>query len=78
MFDFNGKFDAIDSSDVGTELRRFFNLILEGAAKFGRDITHAPRYKGYFEEVDFVGLFDGMFVFGVAVASAKVFLQEVC
>ena len=53
MFDFDAKFDVIDSSADGTELRRFSDLMLDGAKKLGRDFRHAPEYKRYFEEIGF-------------------------
>ncbi len=53
MLDFDARFRAIDSSADNTELRRWSDLMIEGAMKLGRDFTHAPKYKRYFEEIGF-------------------------
>lgn len=61
MFDFDARYKTIDGSDAGSELRKYSNLMLEGAAKFGKDLTHAPRYKSYFEEAGFVDIVEETF-----------------
>ena len=61
MFDFDAKFRTIDNSEEGTPLRKFSDLMLEGAQKLGKDFTHAPKYKSYFEAAGFVDVVEHQF-----------------
>jgi Methyltransferase domain len=61
MFDFDAKYRCIDNSDEGTAFREYSELMITGAAKLGKVITHAPNYKRYFEEAGFVDVVEERF-----------------
>lgn len=61
MFDFNARFSCIDNSDQGTFISRHKELMIDGAKKLGRDFTHAPKYRRYFEEAGFVDVVEEKF-----------------
>jgi hypothetical protein len=54
MFDFDARFRCIDDSDTGTALRKWSDMMVNGAEKLGKIITHAPNYQRYFHEAGFV------------------------
>jgi hypothetical protein len=45
---------CIDSSGDGTQLMQWVGVMLEAAAKLGRDWAKVDKYKGWMEEVGFV------------------------
>lgn len=61
MFDFDAKYKCLDDSDNGTSLRKYSEMMISGAAKLGKIITHAPNYKRYFEEAGFVDVVEERF-----------------
>jgi hypothetical protein len=61
MFDFDGKYRCIDNSDEGTSLRKYSNMMITGAEKLGKVITHTPNYKRYFEEAGFADVVEERF-----------------
>ncbi|KAN0120251.1 S-adenosyl-L-methionine-dependent methyltransferase [Hyaloscypha variabilis] len=61
MFDFDAKYRCIDDSDVGSSLREYSDMMISGAAKLGKVITHAPNYKRYFEEAGFMDIVEEKF-----------------
>jgi hypothetical protein len=61
MFEYDAKYRCIDDSDARSSLREYSDLMLSGAAKLGKVITHAPNYKRYFEEAGFVDVVEERF-----------------
>ncbi len=61
MLDFDAKYRCIDTSDEGTPLRKYSDIMITGAEKLGKVITHAPNYKRYFEEAGFVDVVEERF-----------------
>jgi hypothetical protein len=61
MFDFDARFRCIDDSDQGTLLRKYSGMMISGAEKLGKVITHAPKYKRYFEEAGFTEVVEERF-----------------
>lgn len=61
MFDFNAHFSVLDNSADGTDVVEFRRLMIEGARKLGRDFTHAPKYKEYFQKAGFVDIVEEKF-----------------
>jgi hypothetical protein len=61
MFDFSARFQAIDDSLKGTALQKFSDMMIEGTARFGKDLTHAPRYKSYMAAAGFVDIVERQF-----------------
>jgi hypothetical protein len=56
MFDFSTQFQSVDDSFEGTVLQRFSDMMIEGARRLGKDLTHAPRHKSYMEAAGFVDI----------------------
>jgi hypothetical protein len=61
MFDFDGKYRCIDNSDEGTSLPKYSEMMITGAEKLGKLITHAPNYKRYFEDAGFADIVEERF-----------------
>lgn len=45
---------SIDNSLEGTALKRWFDLVIEGGGRMGRDMLKAPNFKNYLTEAGFV------------------------
>jgi hypothetical protein len=61
MFDFIAQIRSVDDSFDGTILQKYSNMMIEGALNLGKDLTHAPRYKDYFEAAGFVDIVEERF-----------------
>jgi hypothetical protein len=61
MFDFTARFGCIDGSSAGTALEGFSEMMIEGSLRFGKDLTHAARYKDYMEATGFVDVIEERF-----------------
>jgi hypothetical protein len=61
MFDFDARFRCIDDSGAGTPLRKWSEMMVSGAEKLGKIITHAPNHKRYFQEAGFVDVVEERF-----------------
>lgn len=61
MFEISAQSQCIDNSLEGTALQKYSNMMLEGGRYFGKDFTHAPRYKSYMEAAGFVDVVEKQF-----------------
>jgi hypothetical protein len=61
MFDFDSRWRCFDDTDISTTLRKWSDLMISGAEKLGKNVTDAPNYKRYFQEVGFVDVVEKKF-----------------
>lgn len=61
MFDATVRFGCVDDSLYGTALQKYSEMMIEGLRRFGKDVTHAPRYKSYMEAAGFVDVVERQF-----------------
>lgn len=52
---------CIDDTAENSSLPRFFQLVCQGAAKFGRDMLKARTFKAYLEQAGFVNVSEMVF-----------------